>query len=77
MKPNGQISCKTLNAVGMGRLQNVPTITRRPPDRHRPTVDRHPPTVTPPKTVTPTVTLNLVQGPFNSLKLRSAWHDGC
>ena len=29
--------------------------------------DRHP----------PTVTLNLFQGPFISLKLRFMWHDGC
>jgi hypothetical protein len=34
-------------------------------------------TVTAPEAVIPNVTLNLVQGPFISQKLRSVWPDGC
>jgi hypothetical protein len=34
-------------------------------------------TVTAPEAVIPNVTLNLVQGPSISQKLRSAWPDGC
>jgi hypothetical protein len=34
-------------------------------------------TVTAPEAVIPNVTLNLVQGPSISQKLRSVWPDGC